>query len=156
MHPDVARLLPVGEDGDGDRDKFINRNGINAWLEHTHLKKAQHGLRWKAQQIARLSGNTDADKQAVLLEATKWATNIKDAAALNIFYWPTVGETLGKSPPTWLLEFGKELGAGSQDNSEQVTSCPIASGMRFTAVCARSSDSTSITTRGGAPSMTLR
>jgi hypothetical protein len=60
--------------------------------------KAQHGLRWKAQQIARLSGNTDADKQAVLLEATKWATNIKDAVALNIFYWPTIGEILGNSP----------------------------------------------------------
>ena len=122
--PYVAPRLPVGEDGDGDPDKFITRNGIDAWLEHTHLTKAQHGLRWKAQQIARLSGNTDADKQAVLLEATKWATNIKDAAALNIFYWPTVGETLGNSPPPWLLEFGKELGAGSQDNSEQVTKCP--------------------------------
>ena len=122
--PYVAPRLPVGEDGDGDPDKFIIRNGIDAWLEHTHLEKAIHGLRWKAQQIARLSGNTDADKQAVLLEATKWATNIKDAAALNIFYWPTVGEILGSSPPSWLLEFGKELGAGNQDNSEQVTKCP--------------------------------
>ncbi|MEG3833997.1 toprim domain-containing protein [Microcoleus sp. Z1_C3] len=121
--PYVAPRLPVGEDGDGDPDKFITRNGIDAWLQHTHLTKAQHGLRWKAQQITRLSGNTDADKQAVLLEATKWATNIKDAVALNIFYWPTIGETLGNSPPPWLLEFGKELGAG-QDNSEQVTKCP--------------------------------
>jgi len=107
--PYVAPRLPVGEDGDGDPDKFIIRNGIDAWLEHTHLGKAQHGLRWKAQQIARLSGNTDADKQAVLLEASKWATNIKDAAALNIFFWPTIGETLGNSPPSWLLELGKEL-----------------------------------------------
>jgi len=116
--PYVAPRLPVGEDGDGDPDKFIIRNGIDAWLEHTHLGKAQHGLRWKAQQIARLSGNTDADKQAVLLEAAKWATNIKDAAGLNIFYWPTIGETLGNSPPPWLLEFGKELEVGNQDNSE--------------------------------------
>jgi phage/plasmid-associated DNA primase len=107
--PYVAPRLPVGEDGDGDPDKFIIRNGIDAWLEHTHFGKAQHGLRWKAQQIARLSGNTDADKQAVLLEATKWATNIKDAVALNMFFWPTIGETLGNSPPSWLLEFGKEL-----------------------------------------------
>ena len=122
--PYVAPRLPVGEDGDGDPDKFIIRNGIDAWLEHTHLEKAQHGLRWKAQQITRLSGNTDADKQAVLLEATKWATNIKDVAALNLFYWPTVGETLGNSPPSWLLEFGKELGAADRDNSEQVTKCP--------------------------------
>ena len=107
--PYVAPRLPVGEDGDGDPDKFIIRNGIDAWLEHTNLEKASHGLRWKAQQISRLSGNTDADKQAVLLEATKWATNIKDAVALNIFYWPTIGEILGSSPPPWLLEFGKEL-----------------------------------------------
>jgi len=122
--PYVAPRLPVGEDGDGDPDKFIIRNGIDAWLEHTHLGKAQHGLRWKAQQIARLSRNTDADKQAVLLEATKWATNIKDAVALNIFYWPTIGEILGNTPPPWLLEFGKELGAGNQNNSEQATKCP--------------------------------
>ena len=122
--PYVAPRLPVGEDGDGDPDKFIIRNGIDAWLEHTHLGKAQHGLRWKAQQIARLAGSTDAEKQAVLLEATKWATNIKDAVALNIFYWPTIGETLGNSPPSWLLEFGKELDAGNQDNSEQVIKCP--------------------------------
>ncbi|MEG4242953.1 toprim domain-containing protein [Microcoleus sp. Pol10_D6] len=122
--PYVAPRLPVGEDGDGDPDKFIIRNGIDAWLEHTHLEKAQHGLRWKAQQITRLSGNTDADKQAVILEATKWATNIKDAVALSIFYWPTVGETLGNSPPSWLLDFGKELGVGNQDYSEQVTKCP--------------------------------
>ncbi|MEG4407028.1 toprim domain-containing protein [Microcoleus sp. MON2_D5] len=116
--PYVAPRLPVGEDGDGDPDKFITRNGIDAWRQHTDLEKAQHGLRWKAQQITRLSGNTDADKQAVLLEATKWATNIKDAAALNIFYWPTIGEALGSLPPPWLLEFSKELGAGNQDNSE--------------------------------------
>ncbi|MEG5150190.1 toprim domain-containing protein [Microcoleus sp. AT9b-C2] len=122
--PYVAPRLPVGEDGDGDPDKFITRNGIDAWLQHTHLEKAQHGLRWKAQQITKSQGNTDADKQAVILEATKWATNIKDAVALSIFYWPTVGETLGNSPPSWLLEFGKELGAGNQDNSEQVTKCP--------------------------------
>lgn len=122
--PYVAPRLPVGEDGDGDPDKFITRNGIDAWLEHTDLKKAQHGLRWKAQQIAKSKGNTDADKQAALLEATKWATNIKDAAALNVFYWPTLGEVLGNSPPPWLLEFGKELGAGNQDNTEQVTECP--------------------------------
>lgn len=121
--PYVAPRLPVGEDGDGDPDKFIIRNGIDAWLQHTHLTKAQHGLRWKAQQITRLSGNTDADKQAVILEATKWATNIKDAVALNIFYWPTIGETLGNSPPSWLLEFGKGLGAGNEENSEQVTKC---------------------------------
>ncbi|MEG4195894.1 toprim domain-containing protein, partial [Microcoleus sp. S36a_D3] len=123
--PYVAPRLPVGEDGDGDPDKFILRNGIDAWLEHTDLEKAQHGLRWKARQIAASSGgDTDADKQAVLLEATKWATHIKDAAALNIFYWPTVGEALGSSPPPWLVEFGKELDAGNQDHSEQVTKCP--------------------------------
>ncbi|MEG5237023.1 toprim domain-containing protein [Microcoleus sp. AT9b-C3] len=122
--PYVAPRLPVGEDGDGDPDKFITRNGIDAWLEHTHLEKAQHGLRWKAQQITKSQGNTDADKQAVLLEATKWAANIKDAVALNIFYWPTIGETLGNSPPSWLLEFGKELRVGNQDYSEQVTKCP--------------------------------
>lgn len=122
--PYVAPRLPVGEDGDGDPDKFITRNGIDAWLEHTHLEKAQHGLRWKAQQITKSQGNTDADKQAVLLEATKWAANIKDAVALNIFYWPTIGETLGNSPPSWLLDFGKELGVGNQDYSEQVTKCP--------------------------------
>jgi DNA primase/phage/plasmid-associated DNA primase len=116
--PYVAPRLPVGEDGDGDPDKFIIRNGIDAWRQHTDLEKAQHGLRWKAQQIAKSKGNTDADKQAVLLEATKWATHIKDAAALNIFYWPTIGETLGSSPPPWLLEFGKELEVGNQDNSE--------------------------------------
>lgn len=122
--PYVAPRLPVGEDGDGDPDKFIIQFGIDAWLEHTDLEKATHGLKWKAQQIARLAGNTDADKQAALLEATKWASNIKDAAALNIFFWPAIGEALGSSPPPWLLEFGKELGAGNQDNSEQVTKCP--------------------------------
>ena len=117
--PYVAPRLPVGEDGDGDPDKFIIRNGIDAWVQHTHLKKAQHGLRWKAEQIASSGGNTDADKQATLLEATKWASNIKDAVALNIFYWPTIGETLGNSPPPWLLEFGKELSeVSNQDNSE--------------------------------------
>ncbi len=78
----------------------------------------------ESSQIVSLGGNTDADKQAVLLEATKWATNIKDAAALSIFYWPTIGEALGSSPPPWLLEFSKELGAGNHDNSEQVTECP--------------------------------
>lgn len=125
--PYVAPRLPVGEDGDGDPDKFITRNGIDAWLQHTNLEKAQHGLKWKAQQIARLSGNTDADKQAVLLEATKWATNIKDAVALNIFYWPTIGEALGNSPPPWLKEFGKELReVANRDNSEtsEFTKCP--------------------------------
>jgi DNA primase len=117
--PYVAPKLPVGEDGDGDPDKFIVRNGIDAWRQHTHLEQAQHGLRWKAQQIVSLEGNTDADKQAVLVKATKWATNIKDAAALSIFYWPTIGETLGNSPPPWLLEFGKELSeVSNQDNSE--------------------------------------
>ena len=125
--PYVAPRLPVGEDGDGDPDKFIIRNGIDAWLQHTNLEKAQHGLRWKAGQIARLSGSTDADKQAVLLEATKWATHIKDAAALNIFYWPTIGETLGSSPPPWLKEFGKTLSeVANRDDSEasEVTKCP--------------------------------
>ncbi|MEG4997697.1 toprim domain-containing protein [Microcoleus sp. B4-D4] len=123
--PYVAPRLPVGEDGDGDPDKFIIRNGIDAWRSHTNLEQATHGLRWKARQIAASSGgDTDADKQAVLLEATKWATHIKDAAALSIFYWPTVGEALGSSPPPWLVEFGKELDAGNQDHSEQVTKCP--------------------------------
>ena len=125
--PYVAPRLPVGEDGDGDPDKFIIRNGIDAWLEHTNLEKAQHGLRWKARQIAGLSGNTDADKQAVLLEATKWTTHIKDAVALNIFFWPTIGEVLGSSPPPWLKEFGKELSevANRDDSaSKEVTKCP--------------------------------
>lgn len=124
--PYVAPRLPVGEDGDGDPDKFITRNGIDAWLAHTNLENAQHGLRWKAQQIAGSKGNTDAGKQAALKEATKWATNIKDAAALDIFFWPTVGEALGSSPPPWLVEFGKELGVGDRDNSasKEITKCP--------------------------------
>jgi phage/plasmid-associated DNA primase len=123
--PYVAPRLPVGEDGDGDPDKFIIRNGIDAWLEHTHLEKATHGLRWKAQQIAGLSGSTDTDKQAALKEATKWANHIKDAMALNIFFWPTIGEVLGSSPPPWLREFSQELGIGDQDNStSKQTKCP--------------------------------
>lgn len=125
--PYVAPRLPVGEDGDGDPDKFIIRNGIDAWLEHTNLEKAEHGLRWKAQQIAGSKGNTDADKQAVLKEATKWATHIKDAMVLNIFFWPTIGEVLGNSPPPWLKEFGKELSevANRDDSaSKEVTKCP--------------------------------
>jgi phage/plasmid-associated DNA primase len=124
--PYVAPRLPVGEDGDGDPDKFITRNGIDAWLQHTHLDKAQHGLRWKAQQITKSKGNTDADRQAMLLEATKWTTNIKDAVALDIFFWPTIGEALGSSPPPWLKEFSEELGVDSQDNSasKEVTKCP--------------------------------
>ncbi len=125
--PYVAPRLPVGEDGDGDPDKFIIRNGIDAWLEHTHLENAQHGLRWKAGQIAGSKGKTDADKQAVLLEATKWATHIKDAVALNIFFWPTIGEVLGSSPPLWLKEFGKELSkVANQDDSasKEVTKYP--------------------------------
>jgi putative DNA primase/helicase len=92
--PYVAPRLPVGEDGDGDPDKFIIPKRHRCLAPTYPLGKAHHGLRWKAQQITRLSGNTDADKQAVLLEATKWATNIKDAVALNIFYWPTIGEIL--------------------------------------------------------------
>jgi phage/plasmid-associated DNA primase len=125
--PYVAPRLPVGEDGDGDPDKFIIRNGIDAWLEHTNLEKAEHGLRWKAQQIAGSKGNTDAEKQAVLKEATKWATHIKDAMVLNIFFWPTIGEVLGNSPPPWLKEFGKELSevANRDDSaSKEVTKCP--------------------------------
>lgn len=125
--PYVAPRLPVGEDGDGDPDKFIIQNGIDAWLEHTHLDKATHGLKWKAQQICSSGGNTDADKQGVLLEATKWATRIKDVVALDIFFWPIIGSSLGSSPPPWLKEFGKELSkVSNQDDSEasEVTKCP--------------------------------
>ncbi len=124
--PYVAPRLPVGEDGDGDPDKFIIQFGIDAWLEHTRLETATHGLRWKAQQIAENKGNTDADRQSVLAEAAKWAAQFKekDAAALDVFYWPTIGETLGHSPPPWLLEFGKELNAGNREGAGQVTKCP--------------------------------
>jgi DNA primase len=108
--PYVAPRLPVGEDGDGDPDKFITRNGIDAWRSHTSLENAQHGLRWKAQQITSSTGKTDAGKQAALEEATKWATAIKNATALDIFFWSAIGEALGSSPPPWLTEFGKELG----------------------------------------------
>lgn len=120
--PYVAPRLPVGEDGDGDPDKFIIRNGIDAWLQHTHLEKAQHGLRWKAQQIASYRGNTDADQQSVLAEATKWAAPFKekDAGALHIFFWPTIGQALGSSPPPWLAEFSKEL-ANLGDDAQSET-----------------------------------
>jgi phage/plasmid-associated DNA primase len=118
--PYVAPRLPVGEDGDGDPDKFIIRNGIDAWLQHTHLKKAQHGLRWKAQQLASYTGNTDAEQQSVLAEATKWAAQFKekDAGALHIFFWPTIGQALGSLPPPWLTEFSKELANGDDAQSE--------------------------------------
>lgn len=130
--PLVAPRLPEGEDGDGDPDKFIIRFGIDAWLEHTSLEKATHGLRWKAQQIAARSGNTDAHQQAVLAEATKWAAQFKDkdAVALDIFFWPTIGQVLGSSPPSWLVEFGKEfnnsINPGNEDNPEssEVRRCP--------------------------------
>jgi hypothetical protein len=118
--PYVAPRLPVGEDGDGDPDKFIIRNGIDAWLEHTHVGKAQHGLRWKAQQLASYTGNTDAEQQSVLAEATKWAAQFKekDAGALHIFFWPTIGQALGSLPPPWLTEFSKELANGGDAKSE--------------------------------------
>jgi DNA primase len=109
--PYVAPRLPVGEDGDGDPDKFITRNGIDAWRSHTDSNNAQHGLRWKARQITGSTDKTDAGKQAALEEAAKWATAIKDAEALDIFFWPAIGETLGSSPPPWLVQFGKELGS---------------------------------------------
>ena len=116
--PYIAPRLPVGSDGDGDPDKFIIRNGIDAWLEHTSLEKATHGLRWKAQQITGSKGNTDAQKQAALEEAAKWATAIKkDTAALDIFFWPAIGEALGSSPPLWLAEFGKKLGGNTKPHS---------------------------------------
>jgi predicted P-loop ATPase len=114
--PYVAPRLPVGADGDGDPDKFIVRYGIDAWLSHTSLEKAQHGLRWKARQITSSAGKTDANKQAALFEATKWATTIKDAVALDIFFWPAIGEALGSSPPLWLTKFGKELSESNQRN----------------------------------------
>lgn len=117
--PYVAPRLPVGSDGDGDPDKFIIRNCIDAWLEHTSLEKATHGLRWKAQQIAALSGNTDARQQAALAEATKWAAQFKDKnVALDIFFWPTIGKALGSSPPDWLVEFGKEFASTIAPNNE--------------------------------------
>ncbi|MEO9127337.1 MAG: toprim domain-containing protein, partial [Microcoleus sp.] len=128
--PYVAPRLPVGEDGDGDPDKFIIQFGIDAWLEHTNLEKATHGLRWKAQQIAARSGNTDASQQSALAEATKWAAQFKDAVALNIFFWPTIGEVLGSSPPSWLVEFGKEftstIAQENEGNSEssEIRRCP--------------------------------
>ncbi|NJR24294.1 MAG: AAA family ATPase [Richelia sp. CSU_2_1] len=133
--PYVAPRLPVGSDGDGDPDKFITRNGIDAWRSHTSLENAQHGLRWKARQITSSTGETDAGKQAALEEAVKWATAIKDAAALDIFFWPAIGEALGSSPPPWLAEFGKELGSkprtpgriagGNSKHSDSPTKMPL-------------------------------
>ena len=55
----------------------------------------------------------------MLAEATKWAAQFKekDAGALHIFFWPTIGQALGSSPPPWLTEFSKEL-ANFGDNAQ--------------------------------------
>lgn len=111
--PYVAPRLPDGDDGDGDPDKFIIKNGIEAWKQHTSFDRAMHGFRWMACQIvanhcpvasdgSRSSTHqnehiSDAVREIILREAYLWTSSIDKqwSEALATYFWPQIKQAVG-------------------------------------------------------------
>ncbi|MCL1475828.1 toprim domain-containing protein, partial [Argonema antarcticum] len=122
--PYVAPRLPDGDDGDGDPDKFIIKNGIEAWKQHTSFDRATHGCRWTARHIIashcpvqsngdRQLGDSpdkldisyghqneqlsDAVREIILREASLWASSVDKqwSEALATYFWPEIKQAVG-------------------------------------------------------------
>jgi DNA primase catalytic core len=120
----VAPKLPDGL----DPDEFLIRERMEGWK--MHIDAANHGFRWKAQQLIKARDtSTDKGKAEILQGAIAFCKAVKNHPELDIFFWPVIRDSLGMEPekfraqlerlwessPAEIAEFGGGSGGDGGD-----------------------------------------
>lgn len=113
--PYVAPKLPE----ELDPDEFLLRDGLLVWK--SHIDAAEHGFRWKAQQLIK-AGNpsTDKGKEEILRRAHAFAHTIKgskEKSDLQVFFWPEICLFLGVSSNEFIPTDNSGNGGNGSDDS---------------------------------------